>query len=335
MLNEVQQFPEELLDANVEDLEDLLKSPTLFHLDGTNPKPLFICTLLHGNETTGFNAIQRLLKKYRGQQLPRAISIFVGNVYAAKQNQRRLDNQDDYNRIWPGSRHADSPEKDMMQTVTNIMERKKPFASIDIHNNTGKNPHYGCVNTLNPHGIELASYFSDIAVYFTSPKGVQSAAFADFCPSVVLECGQSSDLSGIDHASRYLDQVLNLAELGKSDHGQLKLYHTVANVTVPKMINIADSTMDKQADLLLNDDLEYRNFSELSTGTLFAHKLSDKNNMLVVTSESNEDITTEYFDETDDNYLMKKPAVLSMFTTNTTAIRQDCVCYLMEEIHIG
>jgi len=135
MLNETNHIPDALLDAKAEDLHALLPAPTLFHLAGKNPQPLFICTLLHGNETTGFYAIQRLLKKYKSQQLPRAISLFIGNIAAAKENQRHLDNQDDYNRIWPGSHHNDSAEKDMMQTVTRIMEKKKPWqkSALRLH----------------------------------------------------------------------------------------------------------------------------------------------------------------------------------------------------------
>ena len=125
MLNEMSHIPDELLTAKADELDDILGAPTLFHLNGINKQPLFICTLLHGNETTGFYAIQRLLKKYQDRPLPRAISIFIGNIAAAKENQRRLDSQDDYNRIWPGSHHSDSTEKDMMQTVTYIMEKKK------------------------------------------------------------------------------------------------------------------------------------------------------------------------------------------------------------------
>ena len=52
------------------------------------------------------------------------------------------------------------------------------FASIDIHNNTGLNPHYGCVNRLDPPFLHLATLFSRIVVYFKRPLGVQSAAFA-------------------------------------------------------------------------------------------------------------------------------------------------------------
>lgn len=132
MLNQMHHIPDDFLNAKAEDLLDILKAPTLFHLEGVNPQPLFICTLLHGDETTGLYAVQRLLKKYRNEPLPRAISLFIGNIAAARENQRRLDSQDDYNRIWPGSHHSDSAEKDMMQTVTNIM-RKKNHSPASIY----------------------------------------------------------------------------------------------------------------------------------------------------------------------------------------------------------
>lgn len=322
-------IPDEFLTANVEDLQDILKTPTLFHLKGIKTQPLFVCTLLHGNETTGFYAIQKLLNKYKDKSLPRSISLFIGNISAAAKNQRRLDNQDDYNRIWPGSYHNDSPEKDMMQTVTNIMSQKKPFASIDIHNNTGKNPHYGCINTLNPHGLTLASLFSDIAVYFTDPKGVQSSAFSDFCPAVVLECGQSSDKSGVEHALSYLESVLELENLS-SDGNNATLYHTIARVLIPKNISIGNGT-----DIQLNESLEDKNFQRIESGTLFAVTGSNKEKPLIVSSESQEDVTDEYIQQVDDKLLIKKPITLAMFTSNERAIRQDCACYFMEELHIG
>jgi len=331
MLNEMNHIPDALLTAKADELGNILGAPTLFHLKGINQKPLFICTLLHGNETTGFYAIQRLLKKYQGKPLPRALSIFVGNIDAAKENQRRLDSQDDYNRIWPGSHHSDSPEKDMMQTVTYIMEKKKPFASVDIHNNTGKNPHYACINILNPHGLVLASKFSDIAVYFTDPKGVQSSAFSDFCPSVVLECGQASDKSGEDHALAYLENILQLEDLSSFNSHNLKLYHTIARVTVPKTVTIGNNS----DDICLNEELEDKNFHQIQPGTEFASINSSKEKLIIVNSESHEDITDEYMERNNSKLTLKKPITLAMFTTSERAIRQDCACYLMEELRIG
>lgn len=331
MLNETSHITDDFLDAKAEDLLDILKAPTLFHIEGTNPQPLFISTLLHGNETTGLYAVQRLLKKYREKPLPRALSLFIGNIAAARENQRSLDTQDDYNRIWPGSYHSDSAEKDMMQNITNIMRKKKPFASIDIHNNTGKNPHYGCINILNPHGLVLVSEFSDIAVYFTDPKGVQSSAFSDFCPSVVLECGQASDKSGEEHALTYIEKILHMDSLSSGNSENLTLYHTIARVTIPVTVSIGDSSKD----LCLNTELEDKNFHLIQPGTEFASINSTKDKLITVNSESHEDITDEYMQVKDGRILFRKPITLSMFTTSEKAIRQDCVCYLMEELHIG
>lgn len=330
MLNEMSNIPDAFMSAEVNELQDILQAPTLFHLEGIKKQPLFICTLLHGNETTGFYAVQKLLKKYRQKTLPRSISLFIGNIAAAKENQRRLENQDDYNRIWPGTHHHDSPEKDMMQIVTNIMTKKKPFASIDIHNNTGKNPHYACINILNPHGLKLASKFSDIAVYFTDPKGVQSSAFSDFCPSVVLECGQSSDVSGIDHAYNFIESVLKLDDLASESSQNVTLYHTTARVTVP--INV---TIGEDADICLNPALDDKNFTRIEPDTVFATTESSKETLVLVNSESHEDVTEEYIRRSENQLLFNKPVTLSMFTRNEKAIRQDCICYFMEELHIG
>lgn len=334
MLKEMNRIPDAFLDARAEDLSGILEAPTLFHLEGINPQPLFVSTLLHGNETTGLYAMQRLLKKYSNQPLPRAISLFIGNVAAAKENKRHLDEQDDFNRIWPGTHHSDSAEKDMMRTVTHIMRRKKPFASIDIHNNTGKNPHYACINILNPHGLVLASKFSNIAVYFTNPKGVQSLAFSDFCPSIVLECGQSSEKAGEDHALQFLETILALDTLA-SQAGDLKLYHTIARVTIPQTVTLGSSSNDLSCDIVLNHALEDKNFHQLEPGTKFATINSEKEKLILVSSESDEDITSEYTEIINNELRIKKPVTLSMFTTNEDAIRQDCLCYLMEELHIG
>ncbi|MGB5642886.1 MAG: M14 family metallopeptidase [Gammaproteobacteria bacterium] len=332
MLHETDTLPDGLLEARATELYDLLGSPTLIHLQGEQPEPLFISTLLHGNETTGFYAIQRLLKQYQDRPLPRSVSIFIGNVAAAAVEQRRLDQQPDYNRIWPGTHHDDCAETDMMKTISNIMYRRNTFASIDIHNNTGLNPHYACVNILNPHCIQLAGMFGTTVVYFTSPKGVQSAAFSDFCPAVVLECGQSGQADGVTHSTRYLQAVLNTSKLPSEHPAHINLFHTVARVTVPELFSLGT---DNNADIHLSHELENMNFEQLGRGSVFAGLRPESNAHLLVTNESNEDVTSEFFEIANSRIVLKKNATLSMYTTAETAIRQDCLCYLMEQIHIG
>jgi len=330
MLNETNTLPEGLLDAEPTELLELLGAPTLIHLEGENKKPLFVCTLLHGNETTGFYAVQQLLKEYQNTPLPRSISIFIGNVEAAEQEQRRLDSQLDYNRIWPGTHYSDSAETDMMKTICNIMRKHKPFASIDIHNNTGYNPHYACVNILNPHCLQLAGIFGNKVVYFTSPKGVQSSAFSDFCPAIVLECGQSGDSDGITHSLNLLRNILSLEAIPEGHPEHINLHHTVARVTIPERFTIGT---DNKADICLDADLESRNFHQLSTGSVFANINPSSKARLVVNNESHEDVTEEFFNIQDNIVTLKKDIIIAMYTTNERAIRQDCLCYLMERIH--
>ena len=331
MLNETDSLPPGLLDAKAEQLLELLGAPTLIHLEGKNRQPLFISTLLHGNETTGLHAIQQLLQAYESRPLPRSISLFIGNVSAAAVNQRRLESQPDYNRIWPGSHHADCAETDMMKTVSNIMRRRKPFASIDIHNNTGRNPHYACVNILNPHCLQVAGMFGGTVVYFTSPKGVQSAAFSDFCPAVVLECGQSGEADGITHSGDFIQSVLELDKIPSDHPAHISLFHTVARIAVPEMFSLGDGG---EADIHLSHELESRNFDQLDAGSVFAGIRSGSAAHLAVTNESNEDVSDEYLEIVGERVVLKKNVTLSMYTTDERAIRNDCLCYLMEQIHI-
>ena len=65
--------------------------------------------LQHGNEVTGWEAVRRLLKShYQIDELPRSLLIFIGNPLAAKHRLRRLDDQPDFNRCWPGGNELDS-----------------------------------------------------------------------------------------------------------------------------------------------------------------------------------------------------------------------------------
>ena len=183
MLKQYDALPHGLLDLPTSRLGEVLPGPALIHLRGRRMPPLFVSVLLHGNEDTGWLAAQAVLLKYTASGLPRALSLFIGNIEAARSGQRRLDGQPDYNRVWPGSEQAHPAESAMMQKVVDTMRARGVFASIDIHNNTGLNPHYACVNRLDHEFLHLALLFSRIVVYFIRKRGVQSAGLAELCRS--------------------------------------------------------------------------------------------------------------------------------------------------------
>ena len=329
MLNEITELPAGFLEAGHQDMRNLLSSPTLIHLKGERKEPLFISTLLHGNEDTGLLALQMFLKKYKDTQLPRDLSIFIGNVDAAEKDMRHLDGQPDYNRVWPGTEHEDCAETQLMQRVVDIVKEKHPFASIDLHNNTGRNPHYGCVNRLSPQYLQLARLFSHTVVYFTTPKGVQSEALATICPSVTLECGKVGELDGIEHACRFIETTIQLEHLPDHVPSDVDLFHTVARVVVDKNIAIS---FDGSGDLSLNGNIELYNFRELDAGIDFATVNHDKVPAFEVWDDHGENVFDQFFELRDGKIILIKPVMPSMFTKNLEVIQQDCLCYLMERM---
>lgn len=330
MLSEYEQIPKGFLEAAPCDLHRVVDGPVLMHLEGRRQPALFVSVLLHGNEHTGLQAVQALLRKYQDRELPRSLSIFVGNVAAARRNVRRLEQQPDYNRVWPGGADRDSPEARMMQAVVSRMAERGVFASVDVHNNTGLNPHYACVNRIDNRFFHLATLFSRVVVYFTSPRGVQSQAFAALCPAVTVECGKSGDPHSTEHATEYLDACLHLAEFAQHEprDQDMALFHTVATVKIPPAVSFGFGGHD--TDLVFDRDLDHLNFRELARGTRLARLRPGSDVRLQAWNEQGEDVAAHYFEAQDGELRLIKPVMPSMLTLDDRVIRQDCLCYLME-----
>lgn len=327
-------LPEGLLEIDSLHLRTILPRPTLIHLQGKHSAPLFVSVLLHGNEPTGFMAVQCLLKKYQDKPLPRSLSLFFGNVSASAQNLRRFDHQPDYNRIWPGTELPVCSETEMAGSIVGIMKERNVFASIDIHNNTGLNPHYACVNRLDNRFLQLASLFGRLIVYYTRPKGVQSAAFAELCPAVTLECGKPAQQYGVEHALEFIDSCLHLTELPQHPilPQNIDLFHTVAQVKIDDRINFSFKHAD--SDLLLNHDLERMNFTEISPGTVFGKAGTHDGMPLIAQDELGNNVTDNFFTLQNGDLQINRLTMPSMLTLDERVIRQDCLCYLMERIHL-
>ena len=331
MLTITHQLPDGFLTIEPQRLDEVLRGPTLIHLEGDNPRPLFVSVLLHGNESTGLLAIQALLRRYQDETLPRALSIFVGNVAAAALKQRRLEGQPDYNRIWGDGETG--PEGEMVKQVMAEMTARRPFASIDIHNNTGLNPHYACINELDNRFLRLATLFSRTVVYFTKPEGVQSLAFARLCPAVTLECGQPDQPYGVEHASHFVDTVLKLDGLADTplSNSEYDLFHTMAVMKIPEPFSFGFDS--DEVDITLQSEIDHYNFTELPAGTCFG-QIHRPEARLSCIGENGEDLAERYFNYEHGKIELARPAMPAMLTLDERIIRQDCLGYLMERIRL-
>ncbi len=327
MLTILEDLPPGLLERDAHELHEVLTGPTLIHLQGRRREPLLVTVLLHGNESTGWLAARELLKRHFGQTLPRSLSLFIGNVTAARFGLRRMDEQPDYNRVW-GS--GDTPEHAMARQVVAEMAKRRVFASVDVHNNTGFNPHYACVNCLEQSFLHLATLFSRTVVYFIKPDTVQSLAMAKVCPAVTLECGQPGQAHGTEHVLDYLDACLRLAAL--PDHPvpahDIDLFHTVAVLKVPDHVSFgfqADAT-----DIWFASDLDRLNFRELPAGTVLGWVRPTGNGSLEAWDEQGKELGNRYFSIEEGQIVTSLPIMPSMLTLDERVIRQDCLGYVME-----
>jgi hypothetical protein len=321
-------------------LHRILPGPSLVHLPGQGGAELFVAVLQHGNEDTGLQAMQRLLAEHAGRPLPRPVSLFIGNVEAARHGRRRLDHQADFNRAWPGTELPESEETRMLAEVTAIMRARAPFASIDVHNTSGENPHYAGVNSFDHRCLQLAHRFSRTVVHFTRPRGAQAQAFLGLCPSVILECGRVGTVTGAEHARDYLEACLHLEAIPDEPPrpGDIDLFDSVAVVHVPDGVRFGFEwpahPAEPDLDLCLPGDVDRLNFRELPAGTALA-RCRPGSAPVRALAPSGAEVTREFFDCRDGELRLRRAVMPSLLSPDARIVRQDCLCHLMQRRPAG
>lgn len=329
MLTEIHELPTDLLELKATDLHKVLDGPSLIHIKGKKKAPLYVSVLIHGNEVTGFEAVQSLLKDFEGQKLPRSLSLFIANVAAAREGQRHLDHQPDYNRIWT---HGHLPEHTLAREVMRAMRKQQPFASIDIHNNTGVNPHYSVLTDLCPQNLFLASLYSHNVLFFTRVMGSQMAAFAELCPSVAIECGKIGHNPRVtEEVKQYILKLMELDEIPTqtSDVSHVDLYHTLATIRVPRILDV--SFGDSEGDICFVKDLDHFNFKSVPEETILAWRKEEHMKLEAIDDKDN-DIGEQFFTYSQNEIRTSVPVFPAMLTLDKRIIRQDCLGYFMERL---
>ena len=333
-LTVLDEIPEGLLQLKANELHHHLSGPTLIRLKGRREDVLFVSVLLHGNETTGWDAVRELLldSTLSGSttELPRGLYIFIGNVAAAAESCRRLEGQVDFNRIWKTDEVTS--ESKMSAELLSELRAVNLFAAVDVHNNTGMNPHYGCINKLESEFFHLATLFSRTVVYFIRPDSVLSLALSKLCPATTIECGKAEDKKGTEHAKEYIHACLHLQAFPSHDVSEhdIDVFHTVATVKVPEGIEFGIEKPNAKLNFIGN--MDRLNFQEIKAGTILGHVNCGKSPCLQAINEEGQDVVEQYFSSEKGILRFSVSLMPSMITLDEEIIRQDCLCYLMERL---
>ncbi len=321
--------PAELATLNARDLAAAIGGPALIRIPGAQQPPLLVSVLLHGNETSGWEGLRRVLLE--APPLPRGLIIFIGNVHAAAAGVRTLPDQQDYNRIWRG---AGGAEGALAHDVMSILANEPLFAALDLHNNTGQNPHYAVLTGLAPEHLALAYMFDRKAVYVREPDTVMTRALADHCPAAALELGPIGDPRCDDRAFDVVKRCLALPSLPPADPSDMQLFRSEARVHIADDVPFSFVGDGGGGRLQLTGGLEAVNFHALPPGTEFGRS-GDGLGALRVLDVDHRNVTDSYFSLEADRLVLRREVIPAMYTTDPAVVRQDCLCYFMSRMDLG
>lgn len=331
------ELPTAFLDISHRDIKKVFDTPTLIHLSGEAPSAVFVSILIHGNEYSGLEIMQEILQKYKtsnGYKLPRSIWLFVGNVDAAEFGLRLLDAQVDFNRAWPGAADVNNDTSKLMQHVMDTITKTELFAAVDLHNNTGQNPPYGCISQVNEQNKYLCTLFNHIAMVFKTPKGVSTMAFDDICPAITLECSTPGNVPAKEKACELVDALLHMDHFPEKPVPEQDLQLVQNSATVKVNENVTFSFEDNlhipsEMDVIVLNNFDHHNFTILREGEVFAHTKVAK--PFIVTSHEGKDITETIIDNNNGAVSLKKALMPAMISIDKKIVLQDCLCYLLED----
>ena len=317
------ELSEEVLECSATQLAEVLSGPTLFDLGKPNLDPLFVSVLLHGNETSGWEAVRTLFSTHPELCQTSSMLVFVGNVLAAQKGVRKLDDQPDYNRVWNG---GSALENRLTENVVSFVRSKNPWCAIDIHNNSGPNPHYSVITDLNSSTLSLASSFSTLAILAEQPPGTLTRAFSNFCTSIAIETGIPTDPDSVVRASALIEQLLRTGRLTDRSPEFLQIFDNHIRVTVEPGRVSQDHTFP-----VLNPELDAFNFKNLPAGSLICN-LKDHSVGIRANDAEQQDVTEDYFIIERSEVRLRKDVIMSMYTRDPLIATQDCICYFLKPI---
>ena len=305
-------FDEQLLKVEARELHRYLTGSTVFDLRKAGKRPFFVSTLLHGNETSGWDAVRRFISNYPDA----SFVLLIGNVHAAAQNMRHLPDEVDFNRIW---------RQDPWHSYLNdLLETYTPWCGIDIHNNSGPNPHYSVVTDIRTPTLALATLFSNKVIFTDHTLDILAHGISAHCPALTIETGTVDDPISEQRTYDFLERLNTIDRVPDTLQCEPETYATVGIVKVEH----ENGGLDNYP--VFEQSLEQKSFKTLPAGSPFITCLPPGWQVNVLDPAHDRDLTADFFEFRDSRAILKRDVVMSMFTHTPLLAIQDCVCYFLK-----
>ena len=301
---------------------------------GDHTRVRVVTTLLHGNEPSGFLALQRWLRS--GPEPAVDVVCVVANVEAARETpaftHRTVPGRPDLNRCFLGP--VEGVEGRLARQILDLVERLKPEALVDLHNNTGHNPVYGVGIEPTPDALRLSAIFGRHFIWSHLTLGALLEAVS-VCPAVTIEVGKSGEESANRAALEGLTRFVEAEQLfagGSFDpRGVQVLRMPMRAVLAPGRSVVMATVPHADADLTMPDDLDHRNFEVVEPGTRVGWARGESSPLQLV-DESGKDRAGEYFERRGDELVARRPFMPIMITMDAAVAAADCLFYVVHPV---
>ncbi len=325
-------LPPELLRLDDMELLHALGGPTLIRVAGRGlQRPRAVACLLHGDESTGYHAIMKVLRRHRTYDFD--LYVLIGNVRAALADggfqHRFLDDQEDFNRIWG----LEERTTRMRLAASEMLEELKAAdveSLVDIHNNTGDNPFYAIVTNLRPETLNLATIFTTTILEWELEAHTLMEAFEGDTAAIAVECGLAGIPESLAFAVDALRRYLGAPPLERDTvQRDFDMLGDMIKVMVrPEVEFNFGGQFSEDIDFVIREDADVHNFVEVPAGHVVGKVLPGGSLPLVATASHGADVTDEHFEVVDGAVMFKKQATPVMMTRTVEAARKDCLFYL-------
>ena len=242
--------------------------------------------------------------------------MFVGNVHAAAQEMRHLPDEVDFNRIWQ--------QQPWHSNLNEILEAYQPWCGIDIHNNSGPNPHYSVITDHRASTLALATLFSSKVIFTDHTLEILAHAVSFHCPALTIETGTVDDPTSEQRAYDFLERLNMIRRVPESLQCDLESYATVGIVKVEHENGCLDNFPR------FDESLSKKSFTTLPAGSPFLNTLPSGWQVNVLDPAHDLDLTDDFLEFRDQSAFLKRDVVMSMFTHTPLLAIQDCVCYFLK-----
>ena len=328
------------LHGSDEDILVALQRPALVRIPGrgSGPRPArFAACLLHGNEDSGYRAVMRVLREEPSFDFD--WWVFIGNVRAATQEgwfaHRYLEGQEDFNRVW-GLHPPTTRMRRCADLVLSCLAQEADLeAAVDMHNNTGVNPHYAVLPRLSRDFVHLGAVCADTALVWGLRAHTLMEALASRCPAIAIEAGLPGLAENADFAERALRRFLAVEAIDEGTQTPERVFDMRVKVIVRPEVPFAfGGSLTDDVELVLVPGLDGANFGMLLAGSELGWVSEGASAVpLLATDMRGVEVTERYFTvRSDGAVVLREDVTPVMMTTTALQARRDCLFYIARRI---